>query len=225
MPKSQQARDLRNGVEILIATPGRLIDFLEMGATNLRRVTYLVLVSRPNNNFCASGRWLCALFLSLLFLMCSLSPFSPPSCFIFPQDEADRMLDMGFEPQIRQIVSQIRPDRQTLLWSATWPREIQASTHCAHEDAQASRGERARLAAHWDFRCARRLLCAVCSQALARDFTKDPIQVTIGSTELTANKAVSHTRTHTRKHAPATHSARSVRVATQLAPPAAAPAA
>lgn len=34
------------------------------------------------------------------------------------------MLDMGFEPQIRQIVSQIRPDRQTLMWSATWPREV-----------------------------------------------------------------------------------------------------
>lgn len=66
-------------------------------------------------------------------------------------DEADRMLDMGFEPQMRQIVSQIRPDRQTLLWSATWPREI---------------------------------------QSLARDFTKDPIQVTIGSTDLAANKNV-----------------------------------
>lgn len=32
---------------------------------------------------------------------------------------------MGFEPQIRRIVSQIRPDRQTLMWSATWPREVQ----------------------------------------------------------------------------------------------------
>merc|ERR1719229_1983415 len=78
-----QASDLRRGVEILIATPGRLLDFLEGGVTNLKRVTYLCL------------------------------------------DEADRMLDMGFEPQIRKIVSQIRPDRQTLMWSATWPKEIQ----------------------------------------------------------------------------------------------------
>ena len=57
-PKGGQARELERGVEIVIATPGRLIDFLESGKTNLRRVTYLVL------------------------------------------DEADRMLDMGFEPQV-----------------------------------------------------------------------------------------------------------------------------
>ena len=81
--RGPQCRDLRRGVEIVVATPGRLIDLLEQGVTNLRRVTYLVL------------------------------------------DEADRMLDMGFEPQIRQIIEQIRPDRQTLLWSATWPKEIQ----------------------------------------------------------------------------------------------------
>lgn len=37
-----------------------------------------------------------------------------------------QMLDMGFEPQLRKIVSQIRPDRQVLMWSATWPKEIQA---------------------------------------------------------------------------------------------------
>uniref|UniRef100_A0A803QXQ0 RNA helicase n=1 Tax=Cannabis sativa TaxID=3483 RepID=A0A803QXQ0_CANSA len=82
-PKGPQIRDLKRGVEIVIATPGRLIDMLEAQHTNLRRVTYLVL------------------------------------------DEADRMLDMGFEPQIRKIVAQIRPDRQTLYWSATWPREVE----------------------------------------------------------------------------------------------------
>jgi ATP-dependent RNA helicase DDX5/DBP2 len=83
VPKSQQVRHLRSGVEIVIATPGRLIDHLEQGNTNLKRVTYLVL------------------------------------------DEADRMLDMGFEPQLRKICSQIRPDRQVLMWSATWPKEVQ----------------------------------------------------------------------------------------------------
>ena len=83
VPKSKQLRDLRSGVEIVIATPGRLIDHLEQGNTNLKRVTYLVL------------------------------------------DEADRMLDMGFEPQLRKICSQIRPDRQVLMWSATWPKEVQ----------------------------------------------------------------------------------------------------
>ncbi|XP_003745440.1 probable ATP-dependent RNA helicase DDX5 [Galendromus occidentalis] len=83
-PKGPQLRDLERGVEICIATPGRLIDFLEAGKTDLRRCTYLVL------------------------------------------DEADRMLDMGFEPQIRKIIEQIRPDRQVLMWSATWPKEVKS---------------------------------------------------------------------------------------------------
>ncbi len=67
------------GAEICIATPGRLIDFLEAGKTNLRRCTYLVL------------------------------------------DEADRMLDMGFEPQIRKIIDQIRVCIDHLLKSLLWP--------------------------------------------------------------------------------------------------------
>ncbi len=82
VPRGAQIRDLARGVEVCIATPGRLIDMLESGKTNLRRVTYLVL------------------------------------------DEADRMLEMGFEAQIRKIIGQIRPDRQTCMWSATWPKEV-----------------------------------------------------------------------------------------------------
>ena len=47
VPKRAQVYDLSNGVEVVIATPGRLIDHLEGGATNLRRVTYLVMDGKP----------------------------------------------------------------------------------------------------------------------------------------------------------------------------------
>eukprot|EP00916_Digyalum_oweni_P012315 GHVL01020396.1.p1 GENE.GHVL01020396.1~~GHVL01020396.1.p1 ORF type:complete len:655 (+),score=135.45 GHVL01020396.1:286-1965(+) len=106
--KGPQLRDLQNGIEIAIATPGRLIDFLETKKTNLKRVTYLVL------------------------------------------DEADRMLDMGFEPQIRKIVSQIRPTRQTLMWSATWPKDVQklARDICKEEPVHINIGSTELKACH-----------------------------------------------------------------------------
>lgn len=108
VPKGDQARHLRDGVEIVIATPGRLIDFLQSGDTNLKRVTYLVL------------------------------------------DEADRMLDMGFEPQVRKMCTQVRPDRQTLMWSATWPHSVQALARevCREDPVHINVGARQLRTAH-----------------------------------------------------------------------------
>lgn len=83
---AQQISELKRGAEIVVCTPGRMIDILCTSSgkiTNLRRVTYLVM------------------------------------------DEADRMFDMGFEPQITRIVQNIRPDRQTVLFSATFPRQVE----------------------------------------------------------------------------------------------------
>ncbi|CAI0402446.1 unnamed protein product [Linum tenue] len=86
-PISQQLRELERGVDILVATPGRLVDLLERARVSLQMIKYLAL------------------------------------------DEADRMLDMGFEPQIRKIVEQVDMPpsgrRQTMLFSATFPKEIQ----------------------------------------------------------------------------------------------------
>jgi len=78
-----QRHDLSRGADLLIATPGRLHDFIQRGHVELNEVFILVL------------------------------------------DEADRMLDMGFLPQVKSIVDYLKPKRQTLLWSATWPREVE----------------------------------------------------------------------------------------------------
>src|SRR5688572_10663147 len=77
-----QKKALHGGVEILIATPGRLLDHLEQKTVNLSRVEILVL------------------------------------------DEADRMLDMGFLPDIKRILAVIPKERQNLLFSATFSEEI-----------------------------------------------------------------------------------------------------
>ncbi|CAM9776717.1 unnamed protein product, partial [Ectocarpus sp. 13 AM-2016] len=83
---ADQIADLKRGAEIVVCTPGRMIDILTMQAgklVSLDRVSFVVL------------------------------------------DEADRMFDMGFEPQIKMILQNVRPDRQTALFSATFPRTVE----------------------------------------------------------------------------------------------------
>src|SRR5207248_2042218 len=84
VPLDPQQKKLRGGVDIVVATPGRLIDHLERQNVVFDDLEVLVL------------------------------------------DEADRMLDMGFAPQINRIVSEIPNYRQTLLFSATMPPEVEA---------------------------------------------------------------------------------------------------
>jgi ATP-dependent RNA helicase RhlE len=83
VPIDPQERALRRGVDVVVATPGRLIDHLERHNVDLSDLEVLVL------------------------------------------DEADRMLDMGFTPQINRIVAQIPAYRQTMLFSATMPPEVE----------------------------------------------------------------------------------------------------
>ncbi|XP_013776827.1 probable ATP-dependent RNA helicase DDX43 [Limulus polyphemus] len=85
--RKEQIKTAEKGVEIVIATPGRLNDLVMNNVINVSSVTYLVL------------------------------------------DEADRMLDMGFEPQIKKILLDIRPDRQTVMTSATWPEGVRRLAH------------------------------------------------------------------------------------------------
>ena len=79
----KQREELKRGVDILVATPGRLLDLLEQRTMSLKEIKILVL------------------------------------------DEVDRMLDMGFLPDVRRIVEKISTKRQTLLFSATLPPEIE----------------------------------------------------------------------------------------------------
>lgn len=81
--RRKQIKSALKGSEIIVGTPGRVLDFLVEGVFDLTRTTYVVM------------------------------------------DEADRMLEMGFQAQIRKVLSQIRPDRQTAMFSATWDRGVQ----------------------------------------------------------------------------------------------------
>jgi ATP-dependent RNA helicase RhlE len=82
VPMDPQIKALRDGVELLVATPGRLLDLVGQRVANLGQVEILVL------------------------------------------DEADRMLDMGFLPDIRRIIELLPPRRQNLMFSATFSEEI-----------------------------------------------------------------------------------------------------
>ncbi|TYZ58494.1 hypothetical protein PybrP1_004199 [[Pythium] brassicae (nom. inval.)] len=82
--KWEQVQAVRKGAEVVVATPGRLIEMIRKKSVRMTRVTFVVL------------------------------------------DEADRMFEMGFEPQLRSVMGQVRPDRQTLMFSATFRRRIEA---------------------------------------------------------------------------------------------------
>jgi ATP-dependent RNA helicase RhlE len=89
-----QEAQLKAGTDVLVATPGRLLDFMEKGTISLAAIEHLVL------------------------------------------DEADRMLDMGFMPDVRRIIEKCPKERQTLLFSATMPPEIAKLTEWALRDPQ-----------------------------------------------------------------------------------------
>jgi ATP-dependent RNA helicase RhlE len=96
-----QERALKAGVDIVVATPGRLMDHMRHDAVDLLRVQVLVL------------------------------------------DEADRMMDMGFWPDVQRILAALPPDRQTLLFSATLPGEIlRMAKEMLHEPHFVQVGER-----------------------------------------------------------------------------------
>ena len=90
----KQREALSAGVDIIVATPGRLLDHMQQKAVNLEHIQYLVL------------------------------------------DEADRMLDMGFLPDVRKIVEKCARQRQTALFSATIPAQIETLIQWAMKDPQ-----------------------------------------------------------------------------------------
>jgi ATP-dependent RNA helicase RhlE len=91
---SRQVKALREGVDILVATPGRLLDLVQQRQARLERIEVLVL------------------------------------------DEADRMFDMGFLPDVRRIIKAVPVERQTMLFSATFPPEVELLASQSLKDPQ-----------------------------------------------------------------------------------------
>mmetsp|Transcript_63346 Transcript_63346/g.196560 ORF Transcript_63346/g.196560 Transcript_63346/m.196560 type:complete len:551 (-) Transcript_63346:106-1758(-) len=108
VPKGPQAQAMRENPQVLVATPGRLQDLMEMKAVSLKAVQLLVL------------------------------------------DEADRMLDMGFEPEIAKILTETPKERQTLLFTATWPKAVKkiAANYLKEDFLHVNVGQTEELAAN-----------------------------------------------------------------------------
>ncbi|SOV16919.1 DNA helicase 60 [Plasmodium sp. gorilla clade G2] len=101
VPKYYQINNLKKGADIIVATPGRLLDFLENGIINLLKCIYVVI------------------------------------------DEADRLLDMGFEKQLRKIMTQVNKNKQLLFLTATWPEQVRklAYDFCSYDPVKIQIGK------------------------------------------------------------------------------------
>ncbi|KAI2599095.1 DEAD-box helicase 3 X-linked [Homo sapiens] len=138
----QQIRDLERGCHLLVATPGRLVDMMERGKIGLDFCKYVLFCFCFFVLFCfvllflAELRSCCPGWSAMARSRLTTTSASRVQAILLPQpprylvlDEADRMLDMGFEPQIRRIVEQdtMPPKgvRHTMMFSATFPKEIQ----------------------------------------------------------------------------------------------------
>ena len=133
MSKIEQKKELQQGVQVVVATPGRLMDLMEEGVCSLEKITYIVL------------------------------------------DEADRMLDMGFEKEVRSILSQIpNKDRQTLMFRLNFTSSLVAVCRRVFEPLFDT------CSATWPKTI----------QDLSAQFLVDPVKVTVGSVDLSASHTV-----------------------------------
>jgi ATP-dependent RNA helicase DDX46/PRP5 len=161
-PLKDQIADLKRGAEIIVCTPGRMIEMLTANAGHIRSVLGLF----------GGG---CFVF-RFASLDCDVRVTNLRRVTYVVMDEADRMFDMGFEPQITKIVENTRPDRQTVLFSATFPRQVRR-------------------------RCGRvcRAHCAGQVESLAKKVLKAPVEIIVGGRSVVANTVRASTRFSARR--------------------------
>ncbi|CAG5871361.1 unnamed protein product [Menidia menidia] len=109
---SEQIAELKRGAEIIVCTPGRMIDMLGANSGQFPHVFYDHIYKTVNG------------FLKIRASTGRVTNLRRVTYLVL--DEADRMFDMGFEPQVMRIVDNVRPDRQTVMFSATFPRAMEA---------------------------------------------------------------------------------------------------